>query len=92
MLISFGGGSTIDATKAAEVLCTLGGRIDEYFGTGLVSPRLCQNGQASQAARCHSDGGQLGSPSDQVFKYHGHGDRTKKLIVDDAIVPALRDF
>ncbi len=43
VIISFGGGSTIDATKAAEVLRTLGGEIDDYFGTGLVTkkaPRL----------------------------------------------------
>ena len=30
--VSFGGGSTIDAVKAAEV-SALGGRIDDYFGT-----------------------------------------------------------
>ena len=37
VVVSFGGGSTIDATKAAEVLRTLGGEIDAYFGTGLVT-------------------------------------------------------
>ena len=35
VVISFGGGSTIDAAKTAEVLRTLGGRIDDYFGMGL---------------------------------------------------------
>ena len=37
VIISFGGGSTIDATKAAEVLRTLGGEINDYFGTALVT-------------------------------------------------------
>ncbi len=40
VIISFGGGSSIDATKAAEVLRTLGGDIDEYFGVGLVTKKL----------------------------------------------------
>jgi alcohol dehydrogenase class IV len=40
VVISFGGGSTIDAVKAAEVLRTLDGDIDAYFGTGLVSEAL----------------------------------------------------
>ncbi len=31
VIVSFGGGSTIDATKAAEVLRTLGGSIEDYF-------------------------------------------------------------
>ena len=38
VVISFGGGSAIDAVKAAEVLRTLNGDIDAYFGT--VSPRI----------------------------------------------------
>ena len=33
VIVSFGGGSTIDCTKAAETLRTLGGKIDDYFGT-----------------------------------------------------------
>jgi len=45
VILSFGGGSTIDATKAAEVLRTLGGEIDDYFGTGLVTRRLAERGK-----------------------------------------------
>jgi len=40
VIVTFGGGSPIDATKAAEVLRALGGNIDEYFGTGLVTKKL----------------------------------------------------
>lgn len=39
-IVSFGGGSTIDCAKAAEVLRTLGGSIEEYFGTGLVTAKI----------------------------------------------------
>jgi alcohol dehydrogenase class IV len=39
VILSFGGGSTIDAAKGGEVLRTLGGSIDDYFGTNLVLQR-----------------------------------------------------
>jgi alcohol dehydrogenase len=45
VIISFGGGSTIDATKAAEVLRTLGGDIEAYFGAGLVTKVLADSGK-----------------------------------------------
>ena len=45
VLVSFGGGSTIDATKAAEVLRTLGGDVEDYFGTGLVTRALADSGK-----------------------------------------------
>ena len=61
MIVSFGGGSTIDAVKAAEVLRTLGGDIEDYFGTGLVTQALAADRQAPHAARRHPDGGQLGA-------------------------------
>jgi len=44
--VVIGGGSTIDATKAAEVLRTLGGGIDEYFGTGRVTDKLQVTGKS----------------------------------------------
>ena len=46
VLVSFGGGSTIDAVKAGGVLWKLGGKIDRYFGTGLVSKALQESGKA----------------------------------------------
>ena len=45
VIVSFGGGSTIDATKAGEVLRTLGGGIDDYFGTGQVTQALAGSGK-----------------------------------------------
>jgi len=92
LVISFGGGSTIDATKAAEVLRTLGGEIDEYFGTGLVSRKIEESGKrlgphlAIQSAA--SSGAHLTKYSNITDMKRGQ----KKLIVDEAIVPPRAVF
>lgn len=87
LIVSLGGGSTIDCVKAAEVLCTLGGDIDDYFGTGLVSAALNKFGKrltphlAIQTA--------AGSAA-HLTKYSNITDlqtSQKKLLVDDALVP-----
>jgi alcohol dehydrogenase len=87
VIVSFGGGSTIDATKAAEVLRTLGGDIESYFGTGLVTRTLEQSGRqltphvAIQTAA--SSGAHLTKYSNITDVATGQ----KKLIVDEAVVP-----
>ena len=87
VLVSFGGGSTIDCVKAAEVLRTLGGDIEEYFGTGLVTAKLQETGKrltphvAIQTAS--SSGAHLTKYSNITDVHSGQ----KKLIVDTAIVP-----
>ncbi|MBN1507234.1 MAG: iron-containing alcohol dehydrogenase [Sedimentisphaerales bacterium] len=88
VIVSFGGGSTIDATKAADVLCTLGGRIDDYFGVGLVSAVL---GKAGKSLVPHIAIQTVASSAAHLTKYANVTDvatAQKKLIVDDAIVPA----
>jgi alcohol dehydrogenase class IV len=91
-VISFGGGSTIDATKAAIVLASLGGSIDDYFGTGLVTQALSQGGKkiiphlAIQTAA---------SSAAHLTKYSNITDlksKQKKLVVDGAIVPERAVF
>jgi|YNPBryantNP2012_1023418.scaffolds.fasta_scaffold02697_8 alcohol dehydrogenase len=87
VIISFGGGSTIDAVKAAEVLRTLGGAIDEYFGAGLVTAAL---GRAGKALTPHVAIQTAASSAAHLTKYSNITDlRTgqKKLIIDMAIVP-----
>lgn len=88
VIISFGGGSTIDASKAAEVLRTLGGSIEDYFGTGLVTKALEQSGKklcphiAIQTAA---------SSAAHLTKYSNITDTAtgqKKLIVDEEVVPS----
>ena len=77
VLVSFGGGSTIDAAKAAEVLRTLGGKIEDYFGVGLVThlgqhPEGGSYGQTTHPPCGHSDRCQFSSASDQVLQHHRH--------------------
>lgn len=87
VIISFGGGSTIDVTKAAEVLRTLRGSIDDYFGIGMVSNQIAKQGKtltphiAVQSAS--SSGAHLTKYSNITDVATGQ----KKLIVDDAIIP-----
>jgi len=92
VVISFGGGSTIDSAKAGEVLRTLGGDIDQYFGTNLVTQALAAQKKklaphlAIQAAS--SSGAQLTKYSNITDVRTGQ----KKLIVDDAVVPTRSIF
>ncbi len=92
VLVSFGGGSTIDCAKAAEVLRTLGGVIEDYFGVNLVTAKLQATGKkltphlAIQTAA--SSGAHLTKYSNITDLAGGQ----KKLIVDNAIVPARSIF
>jgi len=92
VVLSFGGGSTIDAAKAAEVLRTLNGEIDEYFGMGLVTKALQDS---SMSLTMHMAIQTVASSSAHLTKYSNITEVStgqKKLIVDDAIVPALGVF
>lgn len=92
VVVSFGGGSTIDATKAAIVLGTLGGQIDSYFGTALVSEALRASGESLLP---HVAIATVAGSSAHLTKYSNITDTStgqKKLIVDDAIVPACSVF
>jgi len=91
-LISFGGGSTIDITKAADVLYSLGGDIEDYFGTDQVTEKIKSSGKkliqhiAIQTAA--SSAAHLTKYSNITNLKTGQ----KKLIVDKAIVPDLSMF
>ena len=92
VVVSFGGGSTIDATKAGEVLRTLGGEIDDYFGTGLVTKAVAESGRTLTP---HIAIQTAASSSAHLTKYSNITDVStgqKKLIVDEAIVPARPIF
>jgi alcohol dehydrogenase class IV len=92
VVVSFGGGSTIDATKAAIVLWNLGGDIDQYFGTGLVTQALQATGKRLTP---HVAVQTAASSSAHLTKYSNItdvGTGQKKLIVDDAIVPSRAVF
>ena len=92
LLVVIGGGSNIDATKAAGVLAALGNPVDRYFGSALVSDALSTSGQAlipMLAVQTAS------SSAAHLTKYSNITDLEtgqKKLIVDVAIVPPKAVF
>ena len=92
VIVTFGGGSTIDASKAAEVLRTLGGSIEDYFGTGLVTDAM---EKAGKKLTPHVAIQTVSSSGAHLTKYSNITDVAsgqKKLIVDDAIVPQFPMF
>ena len=91
-VISFGGGSTIDATKASIVLASLGGSIDDYFGTSLVTQAL---GLGGKKLIPHLAIQTAASSAAHLTKYSNITDlktKQKKLVVDGAIVPERAIF
>ena len=92
VVISFGGGSTIDATKAAIVLQCLNGKINDYFGTNLVTQEVEKNGQTVTP---HVAIQTLAGSASHLTKYANITDIStaqKKLIVDDAVIPDFPVF
>jgi len=96
-IIVVGGGSTIDAVKAANALSALGkttNDIEDYFGTGNVA-RLAQ--ETGITPRPVAAVMVAASSSAHLTKYSNITDPAvgqKKLIVDEAVVPtrALFDY
>ena len=92
-IMAVGGGSTIDAVKAASVLSTLDAdNVESYFGVGLVTERLKSERKklppviAVQTAA--SSGAHLTKYSNITDPLTGQ----KKLIVDEAVVPPWAVF
>ncbi|MCD6472132.1 iron-containing alcohol dehydrogenase [Candidatus Aerophobetes bacterium] len=92
-IIALGGGSTIDAVKAASVLSTLDSNdVESYFGSGLVTKELNTESKklspviAVQTAA--SSGAHLTKYSNITDPLTGQ----KKLIIDEAVIPPLAVF
>lgn len=90
-IIAFGGGSTIDACKCANVLKTLGKvvtpEVDHYFGTGVVTKELKDNNKTLLPLIAIESSASSGA---HLTKYSNITDPVigqKKLIVDEAIIP-----
>ena len=94
VIVCLGGGSTLDAAKSAEVLRTLGGEIDNYFGTGKVTAKLQATGKTLTPVIAIQTAASSGA---HLTKYSNITDvktGQKKLVVDEAVVPvrALFDY
>lgn len=92
VIVCLGGGSTIDAAKSAEVLRTLGGTIDEYLGTGLVTAKLKATGKTLTPMVAIQTAASTGA---HLTKYSNITDvksGQKKLVVDPAVVPTRAIF
>lgn len=95
VVIAVGGGSTIDAAKAAAVLATLQGGahdIEPYFGAGKVSDALAACGAKLPAMVAVQT---AASSAAHLTKYSNITDPAssqKKLIIDEAIVPPRAVF
>lgn len=94
-IIAIGGGSTLDAGKAANSLATLGDytpEIDCYFGTGLVTEALQKSGKQLRPLIAIQTAASSGS---HLTKYSNVTDPVagqKKLVVDEAIIPTKAVF
>ena len=92
VIVVIGGGSAIDAVKAANVLLTLGGQIDAYFGVGRVTEALTAGGRALVPLLAVQT---AASSAAHLTRYSNVTDLAqgqKKLIVDEAIVPSRAAF
>jgi len=91
---ALGGGSTIDATKAAIVLCCLGGSLDDYFGVGKVTQKLRATGKTLTPIVAIQTASSSAAHLTKYSNITNLATGQKKLIVDEAIVPirALFDY
>jgi alcohol dehydrogenase len=91
VIIAVGGGSTIDACKAANFLAALGKEVtpevDHWFGTGIVSEALKKTGKKLFPLVAVQTSASSGA---HLTKYSNITDPAvgqKKLVVDDGITP-----
>ena len=92
-IIALGGGSTIDAVKAASVLATLDSDdVETYFGQGLVTEKSNAEGAKLPTIIAVQTASSSGA---HLTKYSNITDpltAQKKLIIDDAVVPPFAVF
>jgi len=92
-IIALGGGSTIDAVKAAGTLAILDSDdVETYFGQGLVTERLKAEGTTLPIVIAVQTAASSGA---HLTKYSNITDPLtlqKKLIIDNAIVPPFAVF
>ena len=95
VIVSVGGGSGIDAAKAAVAYATLGERfadLDAYFGVGQVSRMLAEAGRSVPPLVAAQLAGGSGAHLTKYANVTDPATAQKMLIVDEAIVPPRAVF
>jgi alcohol dehydrogenase len=96
VIVSVGGGSTIDACKAADFLATLGKEVtpevDHWFGTGIVTEALKKTGKRLLPHLAIQTAASSGAHLTKYSNITDQGTSQKKLVVDEAIVPTVALF
>ena len=92
VIISFGGGSTIDAVKAADVLWTLGGKLDNYFGVGFVTEQLNKSGRKLHPHIAIQTAASSGAHLTKYSNITNVATGQKKLIIDTAVTAQYAIF
>lgn len=88
------GGSGIDGAKAAIVLASLGGEIEDYFGQGKVSQLLSSQKTSFPPLFALQTAAGSAAHLTKYANITNWSTRQKKLIIDEAIIPqgALFDY
>ncbi|MBN1344174.1 MAG: iron-containing alcohol dehydrogenase [Phycisphaerae bacterium] len=91
-VIVAGGGSAIDATKAAVALHSLGGDLEHYYGVGLVTEALGRRDLALVPTIAVMTAASSAAHLTRYSNITNLSAGQKKLIIDDAIVPTRAAF
>lgn len=92
-VIALGGGSTIDAVKAACVLASLDSDdVETYFGQGLVTEKLSLEGKKLPCIIAVQTAASSGAHLTKYINVTDPLTQQKKLIIDEAIVPPFAVF
>jgi alcohol dehydrogenase class IV len=89
VLAPLGGGSSIDASKAADVVATLGGHVSDYFGNGKVRPKLEESGKKLFPVLAIPTTSGTGA---EVTKFSVITDKGVKLAIRDEVTCPMQAF
>ncbi len=92
LVVVIGGGSSIDAVKAALALNTLSLPLDALYGTGLVSKALDLSGKSLKPLIAVATVAGSAAHLTKYANVTNFAQGQKKLIVDEALVPASAVF
>ena len=88
-LIALGGGSVIDATKCADALATLGGNLNDLYGTDRVSQALRQADERLKPIIALPSTSGSGSEVTKYAVIYDETEQMKVLVADLAICPKI---